>query len=171
MINQKNILFYKNDCMMSNHLITILKNDKLLDNFKLQCIDNIDPKMLPKQLRCVPTVVLINNGKILEKNEIFGWLNSIKFITNPLHSEKRNNKDDSEDNKEKKNMKGYNKHEMGEISDKFAYVEKESAFKHTYVGIDDLKQNAIFTEPEKNKLTANDSRTLLRQLENERKNK
>lgn len=172
-MDKQNILFYSNRCNMCMHLISILQSEKLFDLFNLICIDNIPPQSLPKNLNCVPTVIITKNNMVLEKNDIFKWINSVKFLSKEgSNVRKRNVEETPPVNKQivEDNLIGYNKHEMGEISDKFAHVEKDIAFAHTYVGIKDDNKHAIYTEPEKKKITANEQRALIRKIEMERKN-
>lgn len=171
-MDKQNILFYSNRCNMCIHLISILQSEKLFDLFNLICIDNIPSQSLPKNLNCVPTVVITKNNLILEKNDIFKWINSVKFLSKEGSNVRKRNVEESPVNKQiiEDNLIGYNKHEMGEISDKFAHVEKDIAFAHTYMGIKDDNKYAIYTEPEKRKITANEQRALMRKIEMERKN-
>ena len=169
----QNILFYSERCNMCEHLISILQNEQLLNSFNLICIDNIPSQSLPKNLNCVPTAIITQNNLVLEKNDIFKWINSTKFLSREgSNIRKRNVEEPKPIIKQipEDNLLGYNKHEMGEISDKFAHVEKDIAFAHTYMGVKDDNKYAIYTEPEKKKITANEQRALIRKIEMDRKN-
>ena len=169
-MNSQNILFYSNKCNMCVHLISILQSEKMIDSFNLICIDIIPPQSLPKNLNCVPTAIITKNNLILEKNEIFKWINSVKFLSRENSNVRKRNIEEPIIKKiPDENLIGYNKHEMGEISDRFAYVEKDVAFAHTYMGVKDDSKYAIYTEPEKRKITANEQRALIRKIEMERK--
>lgn len=72
-----NILFYSNKCKTCEILFNLLKNNNMIYNFKLICVDNILDK-IPKEITRVPTILLYDAKKPLVCNEIFEWLNTLK---------------------------------------------------------------------------------------------
>jgi len=133
----------------------ILKNEDLLENFKLFCVED-HLNEIPRGITKVPTLIVSNISKPLEVEEAFRWVETIKtmrqqrFIELQKQREESEKKTKEEENK-KKRLLGYIDTEMGKFSDKFAYLNFDAPIPHTFKNIADEGKDIIFTPPQDKK--------------------
>lgn len=138
-----NVIFYSQYCNTCRNIMTLLKNENLLENFKIICVDNMLDK-LPKKME-VPLMKLVNNPEPLYAQNICNWITQIKF----MRSSQPNNNQVIQTEKKKIGPKCFDAEVMTSISDKFAHVadDKPNALSQSYFGVS--KENeAIYTPPQ-----------------------
>lgn len=151
-----NVLFYSRQCRLCANTMNLLQNEDLLQNFKLVCVDG-QLDTLPAFITEVPTLIVSNNKQPLTGQNIFKWIESIKFLRQ--QKAENNNKRIAEYNINKQNHTNgplaYLTSEMDGFSDTFAYTTCDNAIPHRfYECTNDNKEN-IFTAPEQ-KIKIND---------------
>jgi len=154
MNNQINILFYSRCCKTCQELIRLLENKKLLNYFKLLCVDNRLHE-LPPYITIVPTMIINNINKPLVGKETFQWIEKIEYIKHNNHNIKKPT-----------GPIGYRQSEMGGISDQFAYKDDEKAMPQNYVGVNNT--TSIFTAPEQPGIKKNEQIKLINNLKKSR---
>jgi hypothetical protein len=167
-----NILFYSKSCETCKTLLTVLKNENLLGNFKLICVD--DTKVLPTDLTRVPTMLVININRPLVAQETFEWVSQMKFLRQQQIMDI--NKKIIQQNttymaNNKKGPIGYDSEIMGSFSDKFAFANenKNDPFPQSFIGIGDEDKNVIFTAPqEKDAISKTHHSKLIKEIEERR---
>jgi len=171
-MNNMNIIFYSRRCETCINLINILESEKLLNYFKLFCVDG-RINDIPPQITMVPTVIVQNINKPMTGSEVFEWIKSVKYLrkqnidnNNNINNSNNNNFFNDSD----KNVIGWNSQEMNGKSDSYAYQSDliDKPFAHSYFSIGDERNNVIFTAPETNKIKKNDQVKLIQSLENNR---
>lgn len=113
----------------------LLKNENLLSEFKLICVDDHLDK-LPSHIKVVPTVI----GKTirLEAQDIFKWIDQIKTM-----------KSGSKTGMNQPNAPlAFYKQEMTGISDTFGYTTADVDQPHSYQKYDDKESSTIVTGKE-----------------------
>jgi hypothetical protein len=169
-MNNINVLLYSRQCPSCKNLLTILQNEKLLQYFKLECVDDTLDKY-PRNL-IVPTMLVVNVNRPLMGQETFEWVNQMKFIKQQNIAE-MNKKIIQQNTNIRKGPIGYDSDIMGGISDKFAFTKIDEPLPHTYFGIGDEEKNAIFTPPvklEKEKMSKYDQEKTLKNIQSLRSN-
>lgn len=157
-----NILFYSSTCQMCSSLISILKNENMLQYFKCMCVDDIRVrKSIPSTITRVPTVIIPSLNKVFVANDIFKWLQTLKMarIQNSMSSQQiqthQNNetlpqgKPTPQNPDSRSNPIGFVQHEMSGVSDAYAYTTINEVPRHTYMSCTELDKSTIFTAPEK----------------------
>lgn len=142
MATKINLLLYSEKCQYCKHLMMLMNNENILNNFKLQCVDEIK-HTLPKGT-IVPTLFVVGIERPLQGKSAFDWLDSIIQI-------KRHEI-------QKKTVKlppgpiAYDSSVMSGLSDNFAFADDKinSALPLSYFKYGDEENNAIFTAPETN---------------------
>lgn len=174
-----NVLFYSLQCTTSRHLLTVLKNENLTNYFKMVCVDNILDK-LPQQINQVPTMILNGINKPFVAEEIFEWINQVKFLksqNNSVQSQQQNInptqidqpiKNNNANNTNNTILFGYDKEIMGSLSDKFAATKFDNALPQSYFGVGDENKNAIFTAPEQKPISKEEQNKKIREMEQKR---
>lgn len=139
-----NVVFYSNYCNTCRNIMTLLKNENLLENFKVICVDNMLDK-LPKKME-VPLMKLVNNPEPLYAQNIYNWITQIKF----MRSQNNNNTQLIQTEKKKIGPKCFDAEVMTSISDKFAHVSenKNDALTQSYFSVNQNSENAIYTPPQ-----------------------
>lgn len=66
------ILFYSNYCNYCQKLIDLINNKKIINKFKLICIDNNFD--IPKYIKKVPTLIVDTIDRPLEGKYVFEWI-------------------------------------------------------------------------------------------------
>jgi len=160
-----NILFYSNKCQSCIDLLIILKNENLLNYFKMICVDDKLNK-LPQNM-IVPTMIIPNINKPLSAHETFEWVNQTKFLRQQQFTNQKIIQNNNQNNNDKKRgPMGYDADIMANISDTFAFTQKDDPLPQTYVGIND--KNVIFTAPNDKKLNKMEQMRLTNTLESKR---
>jgi len=171
-MNGENAVFYSRQCATCRKLLILLQNEYLLSYFKLYCVDdNID--RYPKTMR-VPLMIVNNINKPLVANEIFDWINQVKFIRQQQSMD--NNRKIIQHNVlnnmayQKKGPIAYDQDIMSGISDKFAFKEIDRPLPQNYFGINEEDKHAIFTAPEQSdKMNKKEQTQLIKSIETKRK--
>lgn len=154
------VLFYSNKCRSCVDLLVILKNENLLSHFKLVCVDDKLDKL--PQTMMVPTMIIPNINKPLAAQETFEWVNRVKFLRQQQTPTLANiNNTDK-----KRGPIGYDQEIMGNISDKFAFTQKDDALPQSYLGVND--NHIIFTAPNDKKLNKIEQLKLTNDLNSKR---
>lgn len=170
-----NMLFYTHKTKTCRDLLVLLRNENLIGNFKLICVDNMLDK-LPQDM-IVPTMILVNVNKPLIANEIFAWIEQIKFMRQQqlmdinrkiIQSQTYNNQQLT--NNRQTGPVSYDNDIMSGISDKFAFTKIDEPIPHAYFGLGDEDKNIIFTAPQDRKDTIDKvaQNNLIEELESKR---
>lgn len=135
-----NILFYSKQCLMSQNVLIVLKNENLLSHFKLFCVDDkLD--YVPKDIEKVPTMIVEGVDKPLVENAIYEWIKQIKFLQHKINTIQTNVM-----NKNNEPI-GWIENEMYGKSDGYAYKDVDKAMTHAYTGINE-QGTGIYTPKE-----------------------
>lgn len=160
-----NIIFYSRNCYTCQNLIKVLQNENLLSFFKLYCVDN-RLNQLPVHIKMVPTMIVTNVNRPLVGKETFEWIKKVKFIRQQVVNQKIRQNNFAKMNKD---PIGFNNQEMIGKSDNYAYVHVDVPFVHSYHGVNDEKNNAIFTASEFTKpIGKNEQNKMIKNLEQKR---
>lgn len=139
-----NLLFYSRTCQKSVTLIQLMNNEKLLQFFKLICVDQ-NLYRLPKELKVVPTLVIHEKDgtKFYEAINAFKWVEGVKFLRQQHMSEigKKNAYLNMAKTQlsQRDGIHGFNNQEMTGISDTYAFPDIDTDQAHSYFryGIND----------------------------------
>jgi hypothetical protein len=157
-MNNVNTLFYSERCSTCQDLLLLLKNDNILQCFKLMCIDGKETLYL-KYFSRTPALSIVNYPKILCGKEIFIWLHNLKSL----------NKQQTL-NKQENGPKGYITDEMTGISDNFSYMHNDIAQPKSFLNYNKENNDFIYTAPElENKIKSEDQKKYLQQYNKNRK--
>lgn len=138
--NNPNLLFYSKRCNTCVNLLSIMQNDKLLDYFRLICVDNTQ---IPPNIKIVPTLIVSNIAKPLVAKEIFDWINQIKYINKQKETDSQRPTDDQ--------PAGFQLSEMSSISDFYAHTDIDEPMRQSYLSCENFnKAEPIITFPEHN---------------------
>jgi len=159
-----NLLFFSEKCQMCYKLFVILKNNDLINKFKLINVDDIikSGKQLPDQITIVPTMVIAKNKQVIEGVKIFEWVNTVRYLNNKSslnNSQNENNND----------LKGFFKSEMDGFSDSYAYCNEDRHLPHKFLNYGEEHKHEIYTAPEQSKLSKETQSHRCQKLEHERK--
>ncbi|AYV82174.1 MAG: hypothetical protein Homavirus13_3 [Homavirus sp.] len=167
-----NILFYSKKCPTCINVLNLLQNEKLLGYFKLFCVDE-RLNNLPPYIKVVPTMVVSDINKPLVMQEIFEYIQRIKFMRqkNMMDMNKRiiqQNLINTSQNTQSGPI-GFKESEMSSISDTFAYTQIDMPMAQSFVNVND--KHAIFTPPLQKDEVMNKAtqEQLINSLENTRK--
>lgn len=156
------IIFYSRRCRTCANLFKLLENEKLLNGFKLFCVDDRENKSkIPPGIKVVPTMIVPGINKPLGPKESFQFIQNYKFMQQKSSINTQN----------KFNQPvGYRNIEMGSISDSFSYTDdqKNNAFSQSYFSIGDEAKNAIITAPENEKINKHKQSRLMDKLKSSR---
>jgi hypothetical protein len=164
-MSSQNYLFYSTKCNTCYELINILKNENLLNNFVMKCVDNMNIQMLTsKGITRVPTMIIGNTNKILIAGETFEWVKSMKFFRQKQSNQQTLIQNKVFEEKKPVNRFEYVSEEMNGISDSYAYtkIDNPQPKSFYYKGAEDETKNAIFTAPEiQKKMRESDQKKLI----------
>ena len=144
-MNSKNFIFYSEDCPHSKKLLEILNKNNISDNFELCSVDNSEIK-IPEFVKCVPTLYLIQQKRILIDESLFHYINieinkqstlssqsippsqpqpqQLPQLEQPQQPAKESNNDD---------ISGYHMTEMGSsFSDNYSFINDDKQIEHSY---------------------------------------
>lgn len=166
--NRINVIFYSRKCQSCMDLLKLLENENLLGSFVLFCVDGRLSEV-PSHISSVPTMVVSNVNKPLIGNETFEWINKVKFLRqqNLMQINKKIITQQNVINMmNKKEIVGYDSEILGKISDPFAIADEASnkSLPQSYYNINDNK-DAIFTAPEQGKITKQEQKKRIENIE------
>jgi len=75
-----NILFYSNKCHYSNLFLNKLKDENMINDFKLINVLEVKNKDIPDIITSVPTIIIKNINTPLVGINAFNWLDNNKFF-------------------------------------------------------------------------------------------
>ena len=78
------ILFYSDECKFSSKLLEYIKNNNLIDFFKLVNIDLLD--IIPENIKIVPTIIDSNIEAPLDGKKAFEYVVNHKFFNYPTYN-------------------------------------------------------------------------------------
>jgi len=78
------VIFYSKQCKFCLKLLTFLKQNNILNNYKLICVDNNDK--IPKEITSVPTLVDSDLAQPLVGKNLFEYFNNKKFFDFPSNN-------------------------------------------------------------------------------------
>lgn len=168
-----NMLFYSLNCDVCKNLLIILNNEQLSSYFKFICVDNMLHN-LPSYVKMVPTMIVTDINKPLVGQEIFEYIQKIKFIrqkkimdTNKQSIIQQNLVNMAGNAKE--GPIGFKESEMSSISDSFAYKDIDMPMVQSFVNVVD--KHLIYTPPQQKNETINKTTQdqLISSLQNSRK--
>jgi hypothetical protein len=164
---QNNIIFYSQRCNESVCLLKLLKNENFINYFKLICVDG-NLNKLPPQITSVPTMIVTGINKPLLAKESFEWVNKMKFLKQYNNNKNNINNNNNNNNINMQEYQGFMSNEMSGLSDSYAFLNFDNAMQQSYS--DATGQNsAIFTAPEKDKITRYDQKKMLDEATETRK--
>ncbi len=173
-----NILFYSNNCKLSQEFLVLMKNEKLDKYFYFICIDN---NKIP-QIKYTPTLIIKGIPTPYVASDAFVWLSKIKqwkinMMLQKLSSAQQeylktinNNLVTNTNN----NIISFSKNEMEGMTDLFAYIQEDNAIPHSYFDYNDIGKEYILTPPLENgqyKINADNKHRLNSSKTQELKNK
>jgi hypothetical protein len=127
-------------------VMTIMKNENLLNYFRLFCVDdNLDK--IPPQIKKVPTLIVNGIGRPLVADEIFEWIKKTKFFMSKKPQTEQPAIIQKEQPADKK-LLGYVESEMNGFSDTFAFTNVDVAIPHRFIEYGDDDKHTIFTAPQ-----------------------
>jgi len=162
-----NVVFFSKRCRDCSDLLTLLKNENLLGNFVLFCVDG-RLNELPSGITVVPTMIVNSINRPLVGREPFEWVNKVKFLRQTNMSNQMLMQQNLMRMMQKTGPQGFRVDEMSGISDSFAYTKTDMALPHRYVNPGDDK-TAIFTAAEQGKISKDEQKKRIEQIETERK--
>ena len=164
-----NVVFYSRYCNLCIDLLNILKNEKMIDYFRVVCIDN-DLNNSPVNM--VPTMIVKGIPKPLQGKETIEWVKQTKFITQRRIMDMKKNMVVHNMMKimmqNKKNGPAGFTDEMKGFSDTFAYTNVDQAQPHSFCGYKEEDKHTIFTAKEVNKMNKHQLHKGISELEKNR---
>ena len=135
-----NMVFYSEHCSTCRNIMLLLKNENLLQNFKVICVDNILDS-LPPDMK-VPLMRLVNVPEPLYAQSIYNWISQIKFM--------RSNSTTQTNIIPTKKQSGpycFDADVMTRISDNFAFADEKinDPLPQSYFGINQEAKESIYT--------------------------
>jgi hypothetical protein len=151
--------------------MSILKNDNLLGNFKVICVDNILDRLPPDMQ--VPLMRLVNVPEPLYAQNIYNWISQIKFMRKSASNTVTPGMIPSITKPQKQTGPYcYDADIMSKTSDSFAFADPNinDALPQSYFGINQEENNAIYTpkDPDNFKIGKIDQKKMLSETEAKR---
>lgn len=147
-----NILFYSNNCELSQQLILLLNNEKLNRFFHSVCVDN-NPK-IPPQIKFTPTLIIRGVPTPYVAGDAFAWFSKVKQWKINMTMQRMStaqqqylNNINSNLVANQSNVLGFSQAEMEGMSDIFAYLQDDNAMPHSYFTCNNLGKENIMTPP------------------------
>lgn len=171
-----NILFYSNKCRDCHTFINLMKNEGLLQYFKTICVDN-NLKDIPSCITKVPAIITAEPNQLYLANEVFKWLQGVKYMRQQQINLNEQNKKIIQYNIYKSmqaqaQMGGpssFISTEMAGISDNFAYTKMDMAQPKSFQEYGKDHQEVILTPPkEDEKLNDYQQKKRMKEIENQR---
>ena len=160
------ILFISNRCNTCATLIKLLQTDGMINNYKVFILENpVHRPQFPKEVQKVPTLISYKLKRMFVAQEIFDYLQSIRYIKH--NNAMENSKRMMQQNIVKtlnNDLLGVVQTEVNGLSDTYAY--KDDNINHaqpkSYFRYGDEKNNTIFTAPEQKKKDLSDTQKIQR---------
>lgn len=165
-MSQINIFFWSKRCEGSIALKRLMENENILQYFYVYCIDPEDIAKtgikIPTNL-VTPTIMIKGNPTPYSQQDAFFWLAKIKQWKSRMMMQKMSSAQNNFLSKinnnlpnENENVIGYNKSEMGSITDSFSFYstdinkECDDALPQSFFSVNNLGKENIFTPPLEN---------------------
>ena len=171
------MIFYSEHCNVCRNIMMILKNENLLQNFKIICVDNILDK-LPPDMK-VPLMRLVNVPEPLFAQSIYNWISQIKFMRTNTNTNSNSNPNlnpnsngiipQQQFHKKQSGPYSFDADVMTKISDSFAFADEKmnEPLPQSYFGINQEETNAIYTpqDPHNSKIKKEEQKKILSEIE------
>lgn len=170
-----NILFYSNKCSDCHTFINLMKNEGLLQYFKTICVDN-NLGNIPTCITKVPAIITAEPKQLFLSNDVFKWLQGIKYMKQQQINLNEQNKKIIQYNTYK-NMQAQNSNgpscfmstEMTGFSDNFAYTKMDMPQPKNFQEYGKEHLEVILTPPkEDNKINNHQQKKKILDIENKR---
>lgn len=80
------VLFYSKKCQFSNKILDLMRQNNILNKFKLVCIEEIDIRTLPSSITSVPTLISPESKYPLVGQSAFEFLINKKYFDHPTNN-------------------------------------------------------------------------------------
>lgn len=163
-----NMLFYSEHCPTCRNVMTLLKNENLLQNFKLTSVDGILDRFPPDMV--IPLMRLVNIPEPLYAQSIYKWISQVKFMrqSNP----NQNGIIPPQITKKQSGPYCFDADIMTKISDSFAFADDKinDPLPQSYFGVNQEGANAIYTpkDPQGFKIKKEEQKKILNEIESKR---
>ncbi len=158
----RRILMFSRKCQTSSNLILLMRNLNILMNFEMVCIDDLiaQKKPLPSFLKTVPALVLPEINGVFQGREAFEWVEKLRLSTIKMNMLRT-----------QQNMgpAGFVNTEMNGFSDNFAYTSTDMPQPKSFLPYGEDDKYGIYTGHEGTKLTEQDLKQQINQIETNRK--
>lgn len=167
MSNNINMIFYSEHCNTCRNIMMLLKNENLLDNFKIICVDHILDK-LPSDMK-VPLMRLVNIPEPLYAQSIYNWISQIKFMRSNTNPNPNGIIPPTQTSKKQSGPYCFDADVMTKISDSFAFADEKinDPLPQSYFGLNQEENNAIYTpkDPHNFKIKREEQKKILNEIE------
>ena len=157
------MIFYSEHCNTCRNIMSILKNDNLIQNFKTICVDTILDKLPPDMQ--VPLMRLVNVPEPLYAQSIYNWISQIKLM-------RKSNTTISSIVPKQTGPRCYDVDLMAKKSDGFAFADPNinDPLPQSYYGINQEENNVIYTpqDPKHFVIKKEEQKKMLGELESKR---
>lgn len=158
----RRILMFSRKCQTSSNLILLMRNLNILMNFEMVCIDDLiaQKKPLPPFLKTVPALILPEINGVFQGREAFEWVEKLRLSTikmNMLRTQQNTG------------PAGFVNTEMNGFSDNFAYTSTDMPQPKSFLPYGEDDKYGIYTGHEGTKLTEQDLKQQINQIETNRK--
>ncbi len=158
----RRILMFSRKCQTSSNLILLMRNLNILMNFEMVCIDDLiaQKKPLPPFLKTVPALILPEINGVFQGREAFEWVEKLRLSTIKMNMLRT-----------QQNMgpAGFVNTEMNGFSDNFAYTSTDMPQPKSFLPYGEDDKYGIYTGHEGTKLTEQDLKQQINQIETNRK--
>lgn len=160
-----NIVFYSSNCKFSTELLTLMKNENILQNFKMICVDG-NIASIPKHITKVPAIITSDTNRLYMADDAFKWLHAVKYMRQSVKDNNIITKKNESIN-QPIDQRTFISSEMTGISDNFAYTNIDTPLPKSFMGYKDDDKHTIFTAPnETHKLDEKSLKSGLRDITN-----
>lgn len=161
-----NIIFYSTQCQFCHDLIRSMKNEGILQYFRMICVDN-NIQNIPANITQVPAIITTDTNRVYLANEAFKWLQGVKYMRQQKINE--SNKKLIEYNIQKNAQSGgphsFISTEMNGISDNFAYTDIDMAQPKNFQEYGKDDRDIILTPPIDTKINTSQQSKKLKEAE------
>lgn len=171
-----NILFYSNNCKDCRTFINLMKNEGVLQYFKTVCVDN-NLKDIPNCITKVPAIITTDTNKLYLADEVFKWLQGIKYMRQQQINLNEQNKKIIQYNIYKNiqaqaqigGPNSFMSSEMSGISDNFAYTQIDMAQPKNFQEYKKDHNEIILTPPkESEKMSDRQQKIRIKEIQQKR---
>jgi hypothetical protein len=162
-----NMIFYSDNCNTCRNIMMLLQNEGVLGQFKKICVDDCLDK-LPLDMQ-VPLMRLVNVPDPLYAKQIYNWISHIKFMKQTALPETQQGQ--GSQGSKQSGPYSFDADVLTSISDRFAFSDPEinEAMPQSYFGINQEKDNSIYTPPkDKSKIGKEEQKKILAHVESKR---